>query len=159
MEIERKYKVSCLPGSLAAYNMEEITQAYLCADPVIRVRKILHGAEERYVLTVKGPGMIEREEHEFPLRKDAYELLLGKKEGRTLRKKRYRIPLPGGETAELDVFEGEFEGLLLVEVEFPDRESMRAFRKPDWFGEDVSEREEYKNSRMCFEPRQSFMKK
>ena len=56
------------------------------------------------------------------------------------------IPLEDGYTAELDRFEGELEGLLLVEVEFPSVEAMNAFTAPDWFGEDVSGSAQYHNS-------------
>lgn len=50
-------------------------------------------------------------------------------------KTRYFVPLPGGLTAELDVFAPA--GELLVEVEFPSDEARRIFIPPTWFGEQV----------------------
>ena len=149
MEIERKYLVKELPDALDLYEKQEICQAYLCADPVIRVRSILQNGKMEYILTIKGCGMVVREEHELPLSREKFELLLGKKEGRILRKNRYRIPLEQGYTAELDVYEGEFQGLLTVEVEFGNETEMEAFVPPLWFGEDVSEKSLYKNSTLC----------
>ncbi|MBR4888968.1 MAG: adenylate cyclase, partial [Clostridia bacterium] len=75
-----------------------------------------------------------------------YNRLFQKVEGGVLQKVRYRIPIENGYTAELDRFEGELEGLLLVEVEFPSVEAMNAFKPPSWFGEDVSESTQYHNS-------------
>ena len=93
--------------------------------------------------------MVIREEHELPLSRDKFELLLGKREGRVIHKFRYLIPLQDGKTAELDVFAGELQGLCTVEVEFEDEEEMRNFTAPEWFGRDVSEEAGYKNSTLC----------
>ena len=149
MEIERKYLVKKIPGSLSNYEMQKITQAYLCADPVIRVRKTECNGKTEYILTVKGRGMVVREEHELALSQEKYALLLGKREGRILGKERYRIPLAGGYIAELDIYEGEYQGLCTVEVEFDNEEEMLNFEPPEWFGMDVSEEAVYKNSFLC----------
>ena len=39
MEIERKFTIKQLPDNLDAYPHYEIKQAYLCTDPVMRIRK------------------------------------------------------------------------------------------------------------------------
>lgn len=49
---------------------------------------------------------------------------------------------------ELDVFSGEYEGLMLAEVEFSSIEDAEHFAPPDWFGEDVTFSGEYQNSRL-----------
>ena len=49
MEIERKYLIKKLPEDLAQYPHMEMEQAYLCTEPVVRVRK----EGEDYVLTYK----------------------------------------------------------------------------------------------------------
>ena len=49
-------------------------------------------------------------------------------------------------TAELDIFEGKFSGLKIVEVEFPDEEQANAFTAPDWFGTDVTFSNAFHNS-------------
>lgn len=144
MEIERKFliKKEQLPARLEDYPHSELEQAYLITEPVLRVRR----ADDRYILTYKGPGLLTREEHEFPLTRDAYETLLQKADGTVLKKTRYRIPEKDGLTIELDVFHGAFEGLYLAEVEFPTEEKALAYVPPLWFGEEATHRPELHNS-------------
>jgi adenylate cyclase len=146
MEIEKKYLVKELPERLEAFSHSRLTQSYISRNPVIRLRKIETEQGCSYVLTVKGEGLSVRQEFELPLTREAYEDLSRKTEGRILEKVRYRIPLAQGYTAELDQFEGELSGLILVEVEFPSEAEMNAFVPPVWFGEDVSESRKYHNS-------------
>ncbi len=146
MEIERKFLVKDIPEKLDAYPHNRLTQSYISRTPVIRLRKIEKEDETSYVLTVKSGGLAVRQEFELPLQRDEYERLFQKVEGRVLQKVRYLIPLEDGYTAELDRFEGDLAGLLLVEVEFPTVEAMKVFKAPDWFGEDVSGSAKYHNS-------------
>ncbi len=143
MEIERKFLIRNMPR-LSDYPFHRIEQGYLCTDPVVRVRR----EDENYILTYKGSGMLAHEEYNLPLTKESYEHLLPKADGNILTKTRYLIPLDGQLKAELDVFEGKFEGLTLVEVEFPSEEAAGQFVPPDWFGEDVTYDSAYHNSTM-----------
>lgn len=61
-------------------------------------------------------------------------------------KNRYNIKLDNELTAELDVFDNQLNGLILVEVEFEKEEDIINFVKPDWFGKDVSKNKKYRNS-------------
>lgn len=144
MEIERKYLVKKLPEQLHQYTCFEIEQAYLNRKPVIRIRK----QNEEYILTYKGSGMMIREEYNLPLDQASYEHLRKKADGKIIQKKRYIIPIEDGLKVELDVFEGVHQGIILAEVEFPDEATCYAFRPLDWFGEDVTMKEEYHNSYM-----------
>ena len=57
------------------------------------------------------------------------------------------IPLSGGLTAELDIFEGRLAHLVLLEVEFPtERKMSNTFIPPAWFGEDVTFSGKFHNS-------------
>ena len=96
----------------------EIEQGYLCMEPVIRIRRM----NKQYFLTFKSKGLMARTEHEFPLDKAAYEHLLPKVDGILISKTRYKIPDEHGFIIELDVFHGEYEGLVMAEVEFPSEE-------------------------------------
>lgn len=146
MEIERKYLVAYLPKGYEAYPFRSIEQAYLCTEPVVRIRK----EDEDYYLTYKSKGLMVREEYNLPLTKEAYEHLLGKADGIILTKTRYRIPVEKTElTAELDIFQGEYQGLMLVEVEFETKEQADGFEAPAWFGRDVTFSGEYQNSRLA----------
>lgn len=142
MEIERKFLVKTLPENLEQYSCRLIEQAYLCTSPVVRIRR----QDEEYILTWKGKGMMTREEYNLPLTKEGYEHMLPKADGNIIAKKRYLIPLSDNLTAELDIFEGKFHGLVLVEVEFPDEAAANSFSAPGWFGEDVTWSSAYHNS-------------
>ena len=74
-----------------------------------------------------------REEYNLPLTKEAYDHLVQKIDGRLIEKTRYLIPLDGGLTAELDVFEGDLAPLTLVEVEFDSVDAANEFTAPDRF--------------------------
>lgn len=145
MEIERKYLVAEPPKNYTDFPSHLIEQAYLCTEPVVRIRK----EDDSYYLTYKSKGLLAREEYNLPLTEEAYEHLLMKADGIVLTKRRYLIPIPGTElTVELDEFSGEYEGLLLAEVEFKTMEEAERFVPPDWFGRDVTFSGEYQNSRL-----------
>ena len=147
MEIERKYLVNALPDDLDSYPHVDIEQGYLCTSPTLRIRR----AGDTYWLTVKenvrtNTTAIQNREEEFLLSPDRYAHLRNKCDGRLVSKTRYRIPLDGGFTAELDIFHGPHRGLLLVEVEFPSLQAADHFQPPTWFGFDVSLDPRYRNS-------------
>lgn len=145
MEIERKYLVTTPPTDYQSWDCVSMEQAYLCTAPVVRIRK----ENQEYYLTYKSKGLLAREEYNLPLTKEAYEHLLPKADGIILTKTRYRKPIEGTNlTIELDVFSGEYEGLMLAEVEFSSVEEANVFTPPAWFGEDVTLSGEYQNSRL-----------
>ena len=144
MEIEKKYLIHKLPENLETYPRKKIQQAYLCTNPVVRIRK----QDEEYILTYKGKGLMVREEYNLPLNREAYEHLLQKADGIVLTKTRYLLPLPQGLTIELDVFDAPYEGLYLAEVEFSSEEQALSYTPPVWFGEDVTNSGKYHNSHL-----------
>ena len=89
MEIERKFLIKHIPENLDSYSYHLIEQAYLCTEPVVRIRR----QDDEYYMTYKGSGMMRREEYNLPLNKDAYDHLLPKADGNVISKKRYLIPL------------------------------------------------------------------
>jgi len=56
--------------------------------------------------------------------------------------------LPDGKTVELDVFSGEFKGMVVAEIEFPTKEAADAFRMPKRFYKEVTFDPRYINSEM-----------
>ncbi len=142
MEIERKFLIPALPDNLDSFPFQTLEQAYLCTDPVVRIRK----SDDSYTLTYKSKGLMSREEYNLPLTAESYEHLKEKADGNVIRKRRYRIPFSSGLTIELDIFEPPFSGLVLAEVEFDSEEEANAFLPPDWFGEDVTWSSRYHNS-------------
>ncbi|WP_455030845.1 CYTH domain-containing protein [Oribacterium sp.] len=105
--------------------------------------------QEEYIFCYKGKGRLSREEYNLPLTKEAYETLIGKTEGRVIRKRRYAIP-QGPYTVELDIFQGELEGLCYAEVEFPSEEEALSFQPLDWFSEELTGEKGYSNAELSF---------
>lgn len=177
MEIERKFTIRQLPDKLSSYTCLHMEQAYLCTDPVVRIRK----ENDNYYLTYKGKGLLAREEANLPLHAEGYAHLLTKADGLIIQKDRYLIPienpifdhdmlkasgvekLPRDLTLkiELDVFTSP-SGLIMAEVEFPSVELANAYLMPDWFNEDVTANKAYHNSNISkggavFDPTPSFL--
>ena len=144
MEIEKKYLLTKIPFDLSSFEKKEISQGYLCTSPVVRIRK----SNDKYTLTYKGEGLMAREEYNLPLTKESYNQLSSKIDGILIEKTRYLIPLENNLTAELDVFHGKLDSLMLVEVEFDSIEAANAFVPPSWFGEDVTFSNKYHNSNL-----------
>ncbi len=146
MEIERKF----LPNpeafkelDLAQYESHTIMQAYISRDPTIRIRRL----DDSYILTVKSVALLAREEFELPLSLEQFENLSKKTEDGVIEKTRYLIPLKN-HTAEVDVFSGKLDGLILIEVEFDSLEDSQNFEPPSWFGEDVTNDRRFANSNL-----------
>ncbi len=144
MEIERKFLPKQLPQNLSDYEVHQIEQGYLCVDPVVRIRRL----DDRCYLTYKAKGLLAREEYNLPLSAEAYAHLKPKADGRIIKKKRYLIPLDGGLTVELDVFEEDLAPLILAEVEFSSTQEAERFVPPAWLGTDVTYDKHYHNSEM-----------
>lgn len=152
MEIEKKFLIKDMPQNLDNYQKEEIEQAYLSLrDPVLRIRK----SNDNYLITYKSRfGLASDEsqvaltskEVELPISKEAYYHLLPKTDYNVIYKTRYLIPLASDLAAELDIFHEKLDGLIIVEVEFPDELCAINFIPPFWFGRDVTFDDRYKNN-------------
>jgi CYTH domain-containing protein len=54
---------------------------------------------------------------------------------------------------ELDVFEGELEGLVVAEVEFDSDAAADSFEPPEWFGDEVTGDDRYLNETLAIQGR------
>ncbi len=144
MEIERKFLLDKIPTQLVEIDKKIIEQGYISTDPVIRIRR----SNDDYILTIKGDGLMAREEFELFISKEQYENLKTKIEHNLIKKTRY-IFKENGYTFEVDEFGGHLNGLLLAEVEFRSMEEAKNFLPPDWLGKDVSNENTYHNSNLC----------
>ena len=136
MEIERQFLVKILPALPPEY--ESLWQGYVALRPEIRIRKI---GGNRFTLTVKrGAGLV-REEWETEISRTEFDSLATRLCPDTvmIEKRRYRIPLADGCTAELHVHDGHLAGFSYVEVEFPAEAAATSFEPPSWFGREVTE--------------------
>lgn len=131
-EIEQKFLVrtGLLPRRLP--QGEKFEQGYLSTDPVVRVRIAKSGRKTMAFLTIKGRGLRERDEFEYPIPAAHARTLLRLCGARTIRKIRRRI---GG--WELDEFLGRHAGLWLAEYELKSRRA-RLPKLPPWIGREVT---------------------
>lgn len=141
MEIERKYIIEETPKNLKDFAFKRIKQGYISTSPVIRIRQL----GEDFILTIKGQGLLAREEHELMISESEFYTLSRKVDGLVISKTRYYIPF-NEYTIEFDVFHDDYEGLLLAEVEFECLDDANSFTPPEWFGEDVTHLSKYHNS-------------
>jgi CYTH domain-containing protein len=146
-EIERKFLVDAARVPAAArQHGARFEQGYLSFTPSVRVRRSERdGAEPEAWITIKGPGMIDRAEFEYPIpAADARELL--KLCAARLTKTRYRVPF-GKHVWDLDEFSGAHHGLWLAEVELAAADE--SFERPPWLGIEVSGDARYANSALA----------
>ena len=147
IEIERKFLVRRLPADLDRRSGAAIRQGYLIATETgieLRIRQ----KKETFYQTVKMGAGVARTEIEIELNRDQFQQLWPFTAGRRVTKTRFTLPV-GTHTAELDRFEGDLQGLTLVEVEFDALADSAAFDPPDWFGREVTEDERYKNQHLA----------
>ncbi len=146
-EIERKWliKKEAIPFDLSSAIKIDIIQTYLNFSPEIRVRNIDNGSQ--YILTIKSNMSVDglkREEKEYFIDKEEYNILLKKQEGNTIHKTRYQIKYDG-EIYEIDIFHDQLDGLAYLEIEFENEEKAKEFVTPEWVIKDVTDNINYKN--------------
>jgi len=148
-EIERKFLLKQLPERLKRARRCVIAQGYLAAEPGgrhVRLRKKGKTAS----LTFKVGRSAHREEREIKLSAKQFSALWPATVGRRLRKLRYEVPWKSL-LIEVDVYRGKHSGLVVAEVEFPDRATCRKFKPPSWFGREVTGEKRYSNVRLANE--------
>lgn len=140
-EIERKFLLPEAPARLSESETDRIEQGYLAIEEEIEIR-LRRAGEERLLTAKRGHGEV-REEIEIALDREQFDALWPLTESRRLAKTRHLIPIDDGLTAEVDVFEGELEGLVIGEIEFDSEELSRDFEPPAWIGVEVTGDDRY----------------
>jgi len=136
-----------VPDDLKRRRSFVIEQGYLAtewAGRQVRLRKRGHITS----LTFKVRRDSHREEREIKLTPKQFAALWPGTAGRRLRKVRYEIPWEDL-LIELDIYRGRHAGLVVAEVEFPNRASCRRFKAPPWFGREVTGEKRYSNVRLA----------
>lgn len=148
-EIERKFLVreEILIPILQDENIlrTKISQFYLVATPDVAVRlRKSPDSDEPVVLAVKhGGNLISTNEHEFPVPFDSYEERLSDRVGHEIVKTRHYV-WHGDREWEVDVFEGDLDGLIVAELECDDAADVTDL--PEWAGDEVTFDKRYKNA-------------
>lgn len=144
-EIERKFLVKNEQWKDFANDGTPIRQGYLNANKERNVRVRQKG--DQAFLTIKGKtvGISRAEfEYEIPLA-DALELFKLCDQP-MIEKVRYLVAGPDGHSWELDVFEGDNQGLIVAEIELEAENT--PFTLPDWAGDEVSHDPRYFNANL-----------
>ncbi len=148
-EIERKFLLKELPPGFNRFRSYVIAQGYLASEPGgrhVRLRK----KGKTTSLTFKVGRGSAREEREIELSPKQFASLWPATAGRRLRKLRHEIPWKDL-LIEVDTYRGRHSGLVVAEVEFPDRATCRKFKPPSWFGREVTGEKRYSNVRLANE--------
>ncbi len=146
-EIERKFLLSQMPD-IPLQSTVSVRQGYITeSEDSVEVR--LRQKGDRFFMTVKkGQGLV-REEGEISITPEDFNRLWPMTRGRQVEKTRSKSDLGNGLVAEIDVFSGDLEGLMLCEVEFKDPDQAEQFTPPWWFGTDVTQDSRYKNKSLA----------
>jgi len=139
-EIEKRYLVKDVPEDLDEYPSEILEDNYIpptSRHPIIRIRRI----GNKYFITKK--KLLREDSKNFAkeetiiLDKDEYNYLKDIP-GKKLRKKRYQYKW-NGRDCEVDVYEDDLKGLVIMDFEFDSEEEMIDFKKPDFCIEIIDE--------------------
>jgi len=147
-EIERKFRVANDDWRAMASSSSSLKQGYLSSSAEATVRVRLEDNLGTLTIKSKTKG-ITRNEFEYAIpAQEAKELLIICSRP-LIEKTRYRIPQEN-HTWEIDVFEGDNDGLIIAEIELTSEDDY--FVKPQWLGEEVSGDSRYYNSNLATHP-------
>lgn len=142
-EIELAWLVKFLPNDLTNHHFAVIRQAYLeTNDPKtkdIRVRDkdgVFTRTVKYFAKDSAETGYCYEETQTIP-REEFENIFLNSQ--KKIKKMRYCYPLPQNLVAEVDVYDLNSKGLIVVEVEFPNIEAYKNFQIPKWFGKEVTD--------------------
>ena len=144
LEIERKFLVTGDFKSQAT-SSTHIAQGYIASGNGRTVRVRIRG--EKGYLTIKGPSgrqSLSRFEWEKEIPLAEAEALMSICEPGIIRKTRFLVPSDDGQhTWEVDVFEGDNEGLVMAEIELGSEDEV--FKKPHFIGKEVTGDRRYRS--------------
>ncbi len=146
-EIERKFIVDELPPRDVLAAGIRIRQGYLALDGDVELRVRIADGDAN--LTVKVGSGLRRIEVEAPISAEEAEALWPHTSGRRIDKVRHRVGVGLQLVADVDVYEGDLAGLVVVEVEFHSDISSAGFDPPAWFGREVTGQAEWSNAQLA----------
>lgn len=168
-EIEKKYSIKNLPDDIEIIKIQDIQQSFIYRDikSHIRLRKLedIKSKTIQYIYTLKTKGDISDNDNynieklyeiESCISKDEYEELIGKRIGNMINKTRINVPIENNLVVEIDIYYDNLDGLVTAEIEFPDLETAKSFKKPDWLGEELGHKR-FSNGRLSLMNREQFM--
>ena len=152
LEIERTYLAKYLPEGLSSCEFKDIEDWYLpkgAPHCYLRIRN----SNGSFVMTKKEEVLAgdasTHFEHNIKLSNEEYQSLKTA-DSYILKKRRYLYPYQG-RTAEIAVFSGDLQGLVLIEFEFENKEDFLNFSMPDFCLVDVTQEECFAGGVLCHE--------
>jgi len=150
IERELTFLAKHLPEGLDNCDFKEIIDIYLPKEsrhPTLRIRK--NG--DTYEITKKEPvdesNLSEMNEYTTPLTEEEFKVLQNT-DGKKVRKLRYYYN-HNGRTAEVDIFQDELKGLVVIDFEFETSEEKAAFETPDFCLADITQEEFIAGGMIC----------
>jgi CYTH domain-containing protein len=150
IERELTFLAKHLPEGLIKCESKEIIDIYLPKEsdhPTLRIRK--NG--NKYEITKKEPisenDVSVQTEQTIPLTEKEFETL-SNVSGKKIRKLRYLYDHKG-KTAEIDIFQDDLKGLVVVDFEFENHEEKDAFEIPDFCLVDVTQEKFIAGGMVC----------
>jgi len=148
-EFEFTFLPKALPD-LSGCVSKEIVDIYLPSTvnhPYLRIRR----SGEKFEITKKQPVKEGDASHQFentiPLSREEFDEL-AQIAGKRIQKNRYLYE-EGGRTYEIDVFQGDLKGLVLVDIEFNSLEEKATYIAPDWMLADVTQEDFIAGGMLC----------
>lgn len=148
-EIERKFLVAGGEWRNQVTRSMAFRQAYVASmeDRSVRVRIV---DRRDATLTVKiGASALVRDEYEYAIPLEDAEELMQSAPGVVIEKTRHTVE-HGGFTWEIDVFEGQYEGLVVAEVEMHNENADPDL--PAWLGREVTGDRRFSNQSLAMDP-------
>jgi CYTH domain-containing protein len=133
---QRKWLLTSLPDlGGRVQRTQELEQAYLPGTRTREDRVRCYLGEDKYFRTSRFGSGVSRREWERSIDAAEYKQSLSIRDGRAIRKRRYEFRADAPDVQlRLDRYhgEGDLEGLILVEAEFPTPAMAESFQLPEW---------------------------
>ncbi|MBU2590191.1 MAG: hypothetical protein KKA65_00865 [Nanoarchaeota archaeon] len=150
IELEKTYLAKFIPEGLKDCKFKEVIDVYFpkaSAHPKLRLRK----SSDNYEMTKKEPvnegDASHQKEQTILLTKPEFEALL-EIEGKKVHKLRYYYEYKG-RIAEVDVFQGELHGLVVVDFEFKEMKNKDNFEMPEFCLADITQEDFIAGGMVC----------
>ncbi|MFA5994040.1 MAG: hypothetical protein WC823_03715 [Parcubacteria group bacterium] len=150
IELEKTYLAKFIPEGALECESREISDLYIPATvphPILRIRKKGDKFEITKKQPVSGNDSSEQTEDTIILSTEEFNALAAV-ESKKVRKIRYHFDY-AGLIAEIDVFQDELEGLVVVDFEFKTVEAKNSFQMPDFCLADVTQDELIAGGMLC----------
>jgi len=150
IELEKTFLAKKIPDGLESFPLKEIIDIYIPpkeVHPFLRIRKKGDIYEITKKEPISGDDSSEQSEHTIKLSEEEFKSLSVVK-GKCLSKIRYFYDYKGI-SAEVDIFQDDLLGLVLVDFEFKNVEDKDNFKMPSFCLVDVTQNKTFAGGMLC----------